>query len=63
MTVRGDTEVVVEEHRPVPLWQHVLAGNRLYDLFVEDRSARTVAKVNPELVRLSREQDAVRPGR
>ena len=25
-TVRGDTEVVVEEHRPVPLWQHVLVG-------------------------------------
>ena len=25
-TVRGDTEVVVSEHRPVPLWQHVLLG-------------------------------------
>src|SRR5487761_995854 len=24
--VRGRTRVVVEEHRPVPLWQHVLAG-------------------------------------
>ncbi|HZG99105.1 MAG TPA: DEAD/DEAH box helicase, partial [Nocardioidaceae bacterium] len=23
-TVRGATEVVVEEHRPVPLWQHVM---------------------------------------
>jgi len=33
VTVRGDTEVVVEEHRPVPLWQHVLVGTRLYDLF------------------------------
>ena len=33
-TVRGDTEIVVEEHRPVPLWQHVLVGTRLYDLFV-----------------------------
>src|SRR4051812_8636109 len=22
-TVRGDTEVIVSEHRPVPLWQHV----------------------------------------
>ena len=28
-TVRGDTEVMVEEHRPVPLWQHVMAGGRL----------------------------------
>ncbi len=36
-TVRGATRVVVEEHRPVPLWQHVLAGKRLYDLFVERR--------------------------
>ena len=58
VTVRGDTEVVVEEHRPVPLWQHVMANGRLWDLFVEDRSAKDgTAKVNPELVRLSREQD------
>ncbi len=28
-TVRGDTTVVVDEHRPVPLWQHVLVGKRL----------------------------------
>jgi len=35
-TVRGDTAVVVSEHRPVPLWQHVLVGNRLYDLFAGD---------------------------
>src|SRR5881275_1348615 len=33
ITVRGDTEVVVEEHRPVPLYRHVLVGNRMYDLF------------------------------
>src|SRR5689334_24999385 len=26
-TVRGDTEVVVSEHRPVPLWQHVMVGS------------------------------------
>ena len=32
-TVRGDTTVVVDEHRPVPLWQHVLVGKRLFDLF------------------------------
>src|SRR5689334_21435441 len=35
-TVRGDTQVVVSEHRPVPLWQHVMVGQRLYDLFAED---------------------------
>jgi ATP-dependent RNA helicase HelY len=33
--VRGGTTVIVDEHRPVPLWQHVLARGRLYDLFVE----------------------------
>ena len=32
-TVRGDTTVVVDEHRPVPLWQHMMVGNRLFDLF------------------------------
>src|ERR671932_132515 len=46
VTVRGDTEVVVEEHRPVPLFQHVLLGNRLYDLFVGDEHDK--AEVNPE---------------
>ncbi|RJK93170.1 DEAD/DEAH box helicase [Vallicoccus soli] len=64
-TVRGDTTVVLEEHRPVPLWQHVLVGQRLYDLFVtEDQEAppdgdgpRTKLHVNPELVRLARDED------
>ena len=37
--VRGGTEVIVDEHRPVPLWQHVLAGHRLYDLFTDDEHA------------------------
>jgi ATP-dependent RNA helicase HelY len=48
-TVRGDTEIVVEEHRPVPLWQHVLVGTRLYDLFEGE-------KVNPQLERLARDE-------
>jgi ATP-dependent RNA helicase HelY len=55
VTVRGDTEVVVEEHRPVPLYQHVLVGNRLYDLF--DNAGET----HPELVRKIREEDRWRP--
>src|SRR3954449_13541412 len=33
VTVRGDTKVVVSEVRPVPLWQHMLVGNRVSDLF------------------------------
>ncbi len=58
-TVRGETDVVVEEHRPVPLWQHVLVGSRLVDLFVADGQRR----VNPELTRLARdEQRFVRVG-
>ena len=32
-TVRGDTSVIVDDHRPVPLWQHMLVGKRLFDLF------------------------------
>lgn len=32
-TVRGDTEVIVDDTRPVPLWQHMLVGRRLFDLF------------------------------
>ena len=34
--VRGDVQVVVSEHRPVPLWQHMMVGRGLYDLFVDD---------------------------
>ncbi len=48
-TVRGETEVIVSEIRPVPLYQHVLMGNRLLDLFVDD------GKVNPEVLRVERE--------
>ena len=48
-TVRGDTEVIVTEIRPVPLYQHVLFGNRLVDLFGENH------KLNPELTRLERD--------
>jgi len=36
VTVRGHTRVIVSDHRPVPLWQHVLADRSLYDLFLED---------------------------
>src|SRR5436190_7242490 len=32
-TVRGDTVTIVEERRPVPLYQHVMVGKRLLDLF------------------------------
>ena len=36
-TVRGDTAVIVDEHRPVPLHQHMLVGNRMFELFERPR--------------------------
>ncbi|MFE0173046.1 DEAD/DEAH box helicase [Streptomyces sp. NPDC059002] len=51
-TVRGDTEVIVSEHRPVPLFQHVLAGRRMYDLFEEGEGQKKA--VNPDLTRMAR---------
>jgi ATP-dependent RNA helicase HelY len=53
----------VEEHRPVPLYQHVLVGTRLYDLFAVDRAGGEVGDVNPELLRRTREEDRWRPTR
>lgn len=47
--VRGKTDVIVSEIRPVPLYQHVLFGNSLHDLFLE------TGKINPEIIRLERE--------
>jgi len=47
--VRGATEVIVSEVRPIPLYQHVLIGNRLIDLFNEP------GRINPEILGLERE--------
>jgi len=47
--VRGGVEVVVTERRPVPLYQHVMVGRRLLELF-------DGMDVNPELVRLAKEE-------
>jgi ATP-dependent RNA helicase HelY len=54
VTVRGHTEVVVSEHRPVPLWQHMLVGRRMFDLFHDPEAARA-HEVNPQLLRHVRE--------
>src|SRR4051794_38223254 len=56
VTVRGETEVVVSEHRPVPLWQHMLVGRRMFDLF-HDADAARKHDVHPELLRYTREMD------
>ncbi len=60
-TVRGDTTTIVEERRPVPLYQHVMVGRRLLDLFASsdvDAAAGFVkegAPVNDELVKIARD--------
>jgi ATP-dependent RNA helicase HelY len=70
VTVRGHTKVVVSEVRPVPLWQHMLVGNRVFDLFslrpvahaagaddVRATSRERGSVVDPELVRYVREYE------
>ncbi|MEQ4498443.1 DEAD/DEAH box helicase [Nocardioides kribbensis] len=60
-TVRGDTTTIVEEKRPVPLYQHVMVGKRLLDLFASsdvDAAAGFVkegAPVNEELMKVARD--------
>ncbi|MGL5865705.1 MAG: DEAD/DEAH box helicase [Dermatophilaceae bacterium] len=41
--VRGNHEVVVSEHRPVPLFQHMMVGTTTFDLFAGNR-------VDPDLL-------------
>jgi ATP-dependent RNA helicase HelY len=73
VTVRGHTKVVVSEVRPVPLWQHMLVGNRVFDLFSlrpaahagehgehpreQSTRERGASVVDPELVRYVRDQE------
>jgi len=42
-TVRGDTDVIVSEHRPVPLWQHVMVGRDIVDLFAGETTFDEIA--------------------
>jgi ATP-dependent RNA helicase HelY len=63
-SVRGGTSVIVDEHRPVPLWQHMLVNNRLYDMFASPVKGQLDQpnqrpEVNPELIRVS-QRDATR---
>jgi ATP-dependent RNA helicase HelY len=60
-TVRGATTTIVEERRPVPLYQHVMVGRRMLDLFASsdiDAASGFVkegAPVNDELVKIARD--------
>lgn len=50
--VRGNTDIIVSEDRPVPLDQHVLVGNKFIDLF-DSAGAAATHRVNPELTKLA----------
>ena len=50
--VRGNTQVIVSEIRPIPLYQHVLIGHRMLDLFQKP------GVINPDVIQ--REREAVR---
>ena len=62
--VRGDTAVVVSEHRPVPLSQHVVVSGRgtnpggildLYAHTVDPTNPGTIPPINPDLLALMRQ--------
>ncbi len=61
--VRGELTVVVDEIRPVPLWQHMLVGRRLFDLFGGTDPATTDPatarlRIDPALVRAVHDAEA-----
>ncbi|MGX1806242.1 DEAD/DEAH box helicase [Nocardia sp. NPDC055321] len=56
-TVRGDTAVIVDETRPVPLWQHVMVGRRMFDLF-DTKSSDQRVLVDEDLVRFIKQREA-----
>ena len=47
--VRGTIDVIVSEIRPIPLYQHVLIGNKLVDLFTKP------GQINSEIIKLESE--------
>lgn len=63
--VRGDTAVVVSEVRPVPLWQHVMTRDGLFDLYaghVDPTAPGVDPPINPDLVVGLRRHDRAGPG-
>nr|MBA2559267.1 DEAD/DEAH box helicase [Propionibacteriales bacterium] len=53
-TVRGHNDNIVEERRPVPLFQHVMVGQRLYDLFSDSGDlGNDGSAVNPRLTQVA----------
>ena len=58
-TLRGDTRVVIEERRPVPLEHHYLIGTRLHPMHEEQDG---VLLPNPYVVSLDRQEVRFRSG-
>ncbi len=56
-TVRGETDVIVSDVRPVPLDAHALIRRTLIELF-DSSSLANPPRVNPEVVRLTRSLSA-----
>ncbi|WP_328396766.1 DEAD/DEAH box helicase [Nocardia sp. NBC_00416] len=56
-TVRGNTAVIVDEIRPVPLWQHVMVGRRMFDLFDSESSDQRIL-VDSDLVRYIKQRES-----
>ncbi|MEP6981202.1 MAG: DEAD/DEAH box helicase, partial [Nakamurella sp.] len=59
--VRGHTTVVVDEHRPVPLFQHMMVGRRMYDLFASARDNELTGqqtRIDPALARAASEAES-----
>ena len=54
-TVRGETATIVEERRPVPLYQHVMVGTADVRPVRRRRLPRRPPQVNPELMRVARD--------
>lgn len=47
-TVRGHTDIIVSEHRPVPLWQHVMVGRNIVDLFAGETPFDEIAPADAD---------------
>ncbi|WP_165214664.1 DEAD/DEAH box helicase [Schaalia sp. ZJ1691] len=58
--VRGTCDIVVSETRPVPLYQHMMVGDEIFDVYAPSQRSSSVrashgssvalAKLNPELI-------------
>ncbi|WP_019202917.1 RNA helicase [Tsukamurella sp. 1534] len=64
--VRGHTTVIVDEQRPVPLWQHMLVGRKLFDLFdtkalraAQESGGQKALVLDGELVRYVKQRESL----